>query len=118
MIPMPPIFKFRVPAKSHNLPQFCLADYSFHQEVYLLSSNSFLIQACQAIAAAPFAYILCDCLAALPTDYLSLAEDHREMIAALQEGPEIAARVTRERIEIWRSHSLEVLGPLERAALG
>ena len=100
-------------AREHDLARFCLADYTFHQEIYRQTRNSFLIQACQAIAAAPFAYLLCDCQGALPTDYITLAEDHRQVIAAMEKSPEAAAQVTLERIENWRIHSvraLEVLG--------
>ena len=96
-------------AHDRDLPAFCFADYSFHQEIYALSFNPFLIQACQAIAAAPFAYILCDCIASLPTNYSSLAEDHQQIITSLRQGPEIAARVARERIDVWRSHSVHAL---------
>ena len=71
--------QMRRAARARELSRFCLADYTFHQELYRLSRNSFFIQACQAIAAAPFAYILCDHPAALPTDYLALAEDHQEL---------------------------------------
>lgn len=103
-------------ARSNDVPQFCLADYSFHQEIYALSRNPFLIQACQAIAAAPFAYMLCDCPAALPTDYSSLAEDHLEIVEAMQQGPDTAARLVRERIETWRRHSADALAAAERSA--
>lgn len=96
-------------ARAKDLPRFCLADYTFHQEIYQLSGNPFLIQACQAIAAAPFAYILCDHLEALPTDYIALAEDHQELILAMEEGPAAAARLTQRRIADWREHSLRAL---------
>jgi DNA-binding GntR family transcriptional regulator len=96
-------------AKSGDLPNFCIADYAFHQEVYALSGNPFFIQACRAIAAAPFAYILCDRASALPTDYASLAEDHQLIMSALQDGPETAERVTRELILTWQSHSMAAL---------
>ena len=98
-------------ARKKDLAKFCLADYQFHQEVYRLSANSFLIQACQAIAAAPFAYILCDHLEALPTDYLALAEDHQHLITAMESGPGQAASLTRERIQAWLEHSLQALEP-------
>jgi DNA-binding GntR family transcriptional regulator len=101
--------QMRRAARSRDLPRFCLADYTFHQELYRLSRNSFFIQACQAIAVAPFAYILCDHPGALPTDYLALAEDHNELILAMREGPEPAGRMMRERIERWLQHSLEAL---------
>jgi DNA-binding GntR family transcriptional regulator len=103
------VHQMRRAARSKDLPRFCVADYSFHQQIYKLSGNSFLLQACQAIAAAPFAYILCDRLQALPTDYLALAEDHQDLIMAMQEGPETAARITRERIERWRELSFLAL---------
>jgi DNA-binding GntR family transcriptional regulator len=103
-------------ARAQNLPNFCLADYTFHQELYRLSRNSFLIQACQAIAAAPFAYILCNHLEALPTDYLALAEDHQDLIEAMAEGPVAAARLTHERILQWRDHSLRALLGLHQVA--
>jgi DNA-binding GntR family transcriptional regulator len=96
-------------ARAKDLSRFCLADYAFHQELYRLSDNSFLIQACQAIAVAPFAYILCDSLHTLPADYLALAEDHQDMILAMKEGPETAAQVTRKRIEDWLNYSLRAL---------
>jgi DNA-binding GntR family transcriptional regulator len=98
-------------ARQNDLAKFCLADYQFHQEIYRLTGNSFLIQACQAIAAAPFAYVLCNHLEALPTDYLALAEDHQDLIQAMEDSPETATRITRSRIESWLNHSLRALEP-------
>jgi hypothetical protein len=74
-----------------------------------LTKGSSASQACQAIAVAPFAYILCDGLHTLPADYLALAEDHQDMILAMKEGPETAAQVTRKRIEDWLNYSLRAL---------
>jgi DNA-binding GntR family transcriptional regulator len=108
--------QMRRASRSRDLSRFCLADYTFHQELYRLSRNSFFIQACQAIAVAPFAYILCDHPAALPTDYLALAEDHNELIIAMREGPEAAGRMMRERIELWLQHSLDALAAPPTAA--
>jgi hypothetical protein len=54
---------------------------------------------------APFAYILCGQLRALPTDYVAMAEEHQDIIAAMREGPQKAERVTRERILAWFDHS-------------
>ena len=101
--------EMRRAARAKDLACFCVADYTFHQDIYRLSGNSFLMQAGHAIAAAPFAYVLCDHLEALPTDYLSLAEDHQDMIRAMQEGPEEAARVTAHFIAEWRGHSRRAL---------
>ena len=100
-------------AGGQDLPQFCLADYTFHQELYRISGNPVLIQACEAIAAAPFAYILCDSASALPTNYMQLAEDHQEVILALEQGPEAAAEITRDRINAWRMHSVRALEFIE-----
>jgi DNA-binding GntR family transcriptional regulator len=108
--------QMRGAAQRTDVPAFCLADYRFHQTIYSLSANSFLIQACQAIAAAPFAYILCGGAKGLPVDYQSLAEDHQLIIAELQNGPEAAARTTRERIEAWRLHSVHALNSAAGAA--
>src|SRR4051794_36253990 len=58
--------QMRAAARASDLPSFCIADYTFHQEIYAMSENPFIVQACRAIAAAPFAYILCDRAAALP----------------------------------------------------
>ncbi|MFN0106884.1 MAG: GntR family transcriptional regulator [Bryobacteraceae bacterium] len=99
----------RQAAHAQDLPHFCLADYTFHQELYRITGNPVLTQACQAIAAAPFAYILCDCTSALPTDYVQLAEDHQEVILALEQSPEAAAEITRDRINAWRMHSARAL---------
>jgi DNA-binding GntR family transcriptional regulator len=96
-------------ARTKDLAKWGIADYTFHQEIYRLSGNPYLMQASQAIAAGPFAYILCDHLEALPTDYLSMAEDHEDVLQAIVEGPEAAARVTREHIEHWLNHSRRAL---------
>jgi DNA-binding GntR family transcriptional regulator len=99
----------RAAARVRDLAGWGIADYTFHQEIYRLTGNSFLIQASQAIAAAPFAYILCDHLEALPTDYLAMAEDHRHMIDAMEQGPEQAAQITRRLIAQWLDHSRRAL---------
>lgn len=96
-------------ARAKSLSRFCLADYSFHQQIFRLTRNPFLIQACEAIAAAPFAYLLCDTADALPTDYVSLAESHREVIESIERGPEVAAQLIRDRIAEWRMHSMHAL---------
>jgi DNA-binding GntR family transcriptional regulator len=101
--------QMRAAAQRADVPGFCLADYRFHQTIYTISANSFLIQACQAIAAAPFAYILCGGAKGLPVDYHSLAEDHQLIITELKKGPDDAAQTTRERIEAWRLHSVHAL---------
>jgi DNA-binding GntR family transcriptional regulator len=110
---MRPVAAMRLAAREEDLPGFCLADYNFHQELYRLTDNPVLIQACQAIAAAPFAFVLCDHPSALPTDYMRLAEDHYEVILALEQGPEVAAEITRDRVGKWRKHSERALA--ERA---
>src|ERR1035438_7499341 len=96
-------------ARTKDLAKWGIADYTFHQEIYRLSGNPYLMQASQAIAAGPFAYILCDHLEALPTDYLSMAEDHEDVLLAIMEGPEAAARITRNHIEQWLNHSRRAL---------
>jgi DNA-binding GntR family transcriptional regulator len=101
--------QMRRAARTKDLSKWGIADYTFHQEVYRLSGNPYLLQASQAIAAAPFAYILCDHLEALPTDYLSMAEDHQDVLTAMAEGPETAARITRHHIEQWLNHSRRAL---------
>jgi len=99
-------------ARTRDLAKWGIADYTFHQEIYQLTGNPFLVQAGQAIAAAPFAYILCGHLEALPTDYLSMAEDHQDMVRAMEAGPEAAVRVTRELIAQWLDHSRHALESL------
>lgn len=103
-------------ARSKDLARWGIADHAFHQEVYRLSGNPFLMQAAQAIAAAPFAYVLCDHPHALPTDYRALAEDHQKIVEAMEKGPEEAARVTRAGIEQWLRHSRRALEAGTRAA--
>jgi DNA-binding GntR family transcriptional regulator len=101
--------QLRRAARAHDIAKWGIADYTFHQEIYRLSNNPYLIQAAQAIAAAPFAYILCDHLEALPTDYLAMAEDHQDMIRAMAEGPETALAVTHTCLERWLNHSQRAL---------
>jgi DNA-binding GntR family transcriptional regulator len=101
--------QMRRAARTKDLAKWGIADYTFHQEIYRLSANSYMVQASQAIAAGPFAYILCDHLEALPTDYLSMAEDHQDVLRAMVEGPEVAANVTRSHIQEWLNHSRRAL---------
>lgn len=110
--------QMRRAARTRDLARWGVGDYTFHQEIYRLSGNPYLLQAGQAIAAAPFAYILCDHREALPTDYLSMAEDHREVIYAIAEGPRKAEPVIRGFIEQWLEHSRRALhhGPCVQAA--
>jgi len=105
--------QLRRAARTRDLSRWGIADYTFHQEIYRLCGNPYLAQASQAIAAAPFAYILCDHLDALPTDYVSMAEDHQDVIAAMADSPEAAARVTRQHIEEWLNHSRRALQEVE-----
>lgn len=99
--------EMRAAAKKPDLPRFVLADYGFHQGVYRISGNQFLYQACQAVAAAPFAYILCSRPQLLPTDYRRLADDHQEVLDALLEGPEAALRVSPVKLDVWRKLSTD-----------
>ncbi len=101
--------QLRRAARTKDLARWGIADYTFHQEIYRLSGNPYLQQASRAIAAAPFAYILCDHLEALPTDYLSMAEEHHEVVLAMAEGPEKAERFIRTLIDQWLSHSRRAL---------
>jgi len=106
--------QLRRAASTNDLGKLGIADYTFHQEIYRLSENQFLMQASQAIAAAPLAYILCDHIEARPEDFLSMAEDHQDIVLAIAEGPEAAERVTRKIIEASLNHSrraLQQLGP-------
>ena len=89
-------------AKGPDVGDWCLADYRYHLEVYSQSDNRFLIQAGQAIAAVPFAYIMCDSLRALPSDNFALMTgEHRAQIEAFARGPEVAEQQTREYILKW-----------------
>ena len=101
--------QMRTASKTRHLANFYLADYEFHQELYKLSQNRFLVQACQAIASAPFAYILCDRPKHLPTDYSKIAQDHEEIIQAVLEGPEQAFRITQTKLTKWLKWQREFL---------
>jgi DNA-binding GntR family transcriptional regulator len=101
--------QLRRAASANDLAKLGIADYTFHQEIYRLSGNVFLMQASQAIAGAPLAYILCDHVEALPEDFLSMAEDHQDMLLAIADGPETAVRVTRNIIEASLNHSRRAL---------
>ena len=91
----------REAAEQSNVPQFYLADYEFHQELYGLTCNPFLIQACEAIAAAPFVFILCGTTKALPADYRRVAEDHEDLVKALVSGPVETSQILEEKLKTW-----------------
>ncbi|MEW5977747.1 MAG: GntR family transcriptional regulator [Acidobacteriota bacterium] len=101
--------RMRAAAKADDLSKFYLADYEFHQELYRLSDNPFLFQACQAIAAAPFAYLLSGHLELMPVNYLQVADDHEEIIEALLEGESKAIDVIGRKMKRWLKVQLEFL---------
>ena len=103
------VSEMRTAAMNRDSARFCLADYSFHQELFQQTENPFLIQACNAIAAAPFAYLLCGTAEKLRTDYSALAEDHQAIVDALRTGPDTTERVMREMVEHWLQHSINAL---------
>ena len=80
--------RMQIAARAQDLAGFLPAGYEFHQEICRLTDNRFLQQAGQSVAAAPFAYVLCDCLERVPTDYPSLVNDHFEIIEAMLAGSE------------------------------
>jgi len=92
-----------------ELAKFYLADYNFHQQMYRLAHNPFMEQACRAIAAAPFAYLLCDFPGPTPRDYPGIAEEHGQVIDALLEGPEAAVEVTKRNITKWLKWQMDFL---------
>jgi DNA-binding GntR family transcriptional regulator len=96
-------------AVARDLAKWGLADYMFHHELYRLAGNRYLARAAEAIAAAPFAYIFCDHLEALPTDYISMAEDHQAIVAGIEQGPVAAGQVIRQYIEQWLENSRRAL---------
>lgn len=98
------INQMRVAAKKKEVPGFYLADYEFHQELYDLSANHFLQNACQAIAAAPFAYLLTTGTNEfIPIDYHRAVDDHEEIVRAIMHGPRQAIRVTKAKLDGWRA---------------
>lgn len=95
-------------AQGPDVGNWCIADYRFHQEVYRQSANRFLIQAGQAIAAVPFAYILCVPLRRLPSDdFTMMTGEHHAQIVAFGKGPDVAEAQTREFILRWLHWMLE-----------
>ncbi len=91
----------RSAAAHHDVPGFYLADYEFHQSLYRLAGNRFLLQAAQAVAAAPFVFILCGNGSELPMDYHHVGEDHEEIIQALLAGPVHTRHLTEAKLEKW-----------------
>ena len=95
--------------KNDDTPGFYIADYRFHQELHRQSGSPVLIRACQAIALAPFAYLLSgqtDRL--LPIEYPGTVNDHQEIVEAVMTSPAKAVEVIHLKIEKWldnvRSH--------------
>lgn len=101
--------EMRTAAVANDLPRFYLADYQFHLEEYRLAANAFLIEAAQAVSAAPFAYVLSSSLVPLPADYSSLAEDHQQVVEAILAGPDEAERHVSEMVQKWFGLSARAL---------
>jgi DNA-binding GntR family transcriptional regulator len=103
------VAEMRTAAELSDLPRFYIADYEFHLELYRLGGNPFLIEAAQAVSAAPFAYILSSSLVPLPTDYCTLAEDHQQVVDAVLAGPQQAEEHVLEKIQKWLALSASAL---------
>ncbi len=103
--------KMRKAAAEKDFSSFYLADYRFHQEVYQQSKNRFIIKACQAIAVAPFAYILIPNQQNnwIPFDYLQMATDHDDIIDAILDCPATAVKTMSEKLEQWLKTELSYL---------
>lgn len=91
----------RSAASGSDVPGFYLADYEFHQNLYRMTGNPFLIQAAQAVAAAPFVFILCGTGSELPMNYHHVGEDHEEIIQALLAGPVHTRHLIEIKLEKW-----------------
>ena len=88
--------------RSGDTPRFYIADYRFHQELHRQSGSPVLIRACQAIALAPFAYLLSgqtDRL--LPIPYPATVYDHQEIVEAVMTSPSRALEVIHAKVEKW-----------------
>jgi DNA-binding GntR family transcriptional regulator len=107
--------KMRKAAAEEDFSSFYLADYRFHQEVYLQSKNRFIIKACQAIAVAPFAYVLIPHQqnSWIPFDYFQMATDHDDIIDSILDGPAAAVRTMSEKLEQWLKAELFYLENLD-----
>lgn len=101
--------RMRSAARVKDLSNFYLADYEFHQELYRLSDNQFLFRACQAVAAAPFAYVLSGSTELMPISYMEIADDHEEIIEALLKGEAKSAEVIMRKMKTWFKVQLEFL---------
>jgi len=97
------IDQMRTAARDADLGRWYRADCDFHREIYVLCGNAFLLRASLAIAAAPFAYLLCDQLRMRPDYYTFMTEEHVQIVEAMKLGPEAAGRVIRESIGTWQS---------------
>lgn len=108
--------EMRAAERDNHTYRFYLADYGFHQELHRQSKSPVIIRACQAIAVAPFAYLLSgstDDL--LPINYETTIADHEQIVDAVMESPARAVEVVQAKVEKWLSN---VMSHLRRGETG
>jgi DNA-binding GntR family transcriptional regulator len=96
-------------ARAADVPEFLRADFEFHQELYRTTRSRFLLHACEAVATAPFINLLCEKMEGPPPDYLRTAQEHDEIIDALQQDPETAASFVRSKVAEWNAAAIRAL---------
>src|SRR5262245_1706425 len=66
---------------NNDTSKFYIADYRFHQELYQQSKNPVIVRAWQAVAVAPFVYLLAGSKDDLiPINYQVAVVDHEEIV--------------------------------------
>jgi len=102
--------EMRTAERNDDTSKFYIADYRFHQELYRQSKNPVIVRACQAVAVAPFAYLLTGSKDDLiPINYQVMVTDHEEIVDATMKGPTEAVAVVQSKLEKWLNTDLSYL---------
>jgi DNA-binding GntR family transcriptional regulator len=102
--------EMRTAERNKDTSRFYIADYRFHQQLYQESKNPVIIRACQAVAVAPFAYLLTGSKDDLiPINYQVMVSDHEEIVDAAMKGPSEAVAVVQSKVEKWLNTDLSYL---------
>ena len=97
-------------ASAGNMPDFYRFDMEFHRLLSRLPENEFLERALVSLSIGPIAYFLAGAQALLKTDYVQVADDHLEIIAAFSaKTPKQARRIVEEKLRYW--HQLQLRSP-------
>ncbi|MEW5979440.1 MAG: GntR family transcriptional regulator [Acidobacteriota bacterium] len=104
------IDQMRQSARDGSIADFYYFDLEFHRQLWALTNNEFVERALTSLTVGPLAFVLVGVPLPLPVDYEQVAEDHSDLVNALEGGTPAAARKLLEtKLRHWNNIQMRAL---------